>query len=137
MSKFTYLSQYQNLHMDRANPESMKTVNITFNTNLPNSNTPRLMYRYKHGYSYRPQMWGLWNIKYSADLGGSNRRAYGNVWHNTGAGLVHTIYYTVDTEYVSLYVLHNANGATFRTSGETITFTGYVFANDLTNQDYS
>lgn len=138
MKKIIYTSQYQNLHMDRANPESMKTVQININTNLAASDTPRLIYRYKHGYDYIPQFWGLWDIKYSSGLSNVTRRGYGHITHNTGFGLTASFYYTVDTEYVNIYFLHNSfTTPKPSTAGTKATFTGYLFANDRTKQDYT
>lgn len=138
MKDIIYNSQYQNLHMDRANPESMKTVKISINTKLTSKTTPRLLYRYKHGYDYTPQVWGLWDIKYSSELGGAARRGYGYITHNTGAGLQADFYYTVDSMYVNLYFKYfSVLNPGPPTGGTKATFTGYVFANDRTDQDYT
>lgn len=142
MKDLVYNSQYQNLHMDRANPVSMKTVQININSNLSSSATPRLVYQYAHGYNYVPQFWGLFNATFMGGLSfdGSPyiRRAYGYMPHNTGFGLVATWYYTVDATNVSVYFLfNNQTGSTITTAGSTCTFTGYLFANGRNNQDYT
>lgn len=136
--KLTYNSRYQNLHMDRANINAMKTVNVTVTSNLPNSSTPILLHRYAHGYSYIPQVWGLWDIHYSSALGNGSKRGYGTILHNTGIGLTCTFYYTVDATYVNCWLIFNTTSTPPpATSGMTAKFTGYVFANDLTAQDYT
>lgn len=144
MKDITYSSQYQNLHMDRAKLDSMKTVNVTINTNFTSSATPRLLYRYPHGLPYRPQFWGLWDINYFTNVQSQynylkyNRRAYGYVVHNTGAGLSANLYYTVDDTYINLYFhFQTTLSPVPNTSGTTLTFTGYLFSNSRENQDYT
>lgn len=140
MKNIIYNSQYQNLHMDRANKEAMKTVKVTINTNLAYSSTPRRLYRYKHGYDYPPQFWGLWDINYFPNGPTNyrfNRRAYGFILHNTAGTMLCTFYYTVDSEYVNLYLLFNGTVTKPNISGTNLTFTGYVFANDRSPQDYT
>ena len=137
MKNIIYNSQYQNLHMDRANPEAMKTVKVTINTNLAYSATPRLLYRYKHGYTYKPQFWGLWDVKYSSSLDGFTRRGYGFIPHNTGEELEASFYYKVDSTYVNLYFKFNGSVTKPNPAGTSFTFTGYVFANDMQAQDYT
>ena len=137
MKNIIYNSQYQNLHMDRAMPNSMKTVDITINSNLASSATPRLLYQYDHNLGYVPQFWGLWDIKYATGtLGGTRRRGYGYI-HNTGFGLTASFYYTVDSTYISLYFLFNTADTSVTTAGTTATFTGYLFSNGTDSQDYT
>lgn len=124
--------------MDRAMPEAMKTINISINTNLTSSATPRQVYRYAHGYNYVPQFWGLWDIKYSSALSNNIRRGYGYITHNTGAGLTASFYYTVDATFITLYFhFQTTLSPVPATSGTKATFTGYLFANDRTDQDYT
>ena len=139
MKDIIYNSQYQNLHMDRANKEAMKTINVTFDSNLAYSATPRLLARYRHGYSYVPQIWGLWDIEYFPNDGAYKRtaRGYGYINYNTGAGMVAGFYYTVDSEYVNLYFIFDGILTKPTTVGMKAVFTGYVFANDRQNQDYT
>ena len=108
MKGITYISKYQNLHMDRAMKDSMKTVNITFNSNLPSSPTPVLLYQYNHNLGYIPQFWGLWDIQYPGGaFSGIRKRGYGTILHNTGAFLIFTFYYRVDETSVKLYCVHH------------------------------
>lgn len=140
MKELIYNSKHQNLHMDRANKESMKTVNVTINTNLSYSTTPRLVYRYKHGYDYVPQFWGLWDIDYFPNSSSytNTKRGYGYITHNTGAGLAANFYYTVDAEHVNLYFIFNGFiSPKPNVSGTKAIFTGYSFANGRNNQDYT
>ena len=133
-----FSSKHQNLHLDRAKADSMKTVQVNITTNLTSSATPRLLYRYAHGYSYIPQFWGLWDITYAAgNLGGVKKRGYGYIVHNTGFGLTASFYYTIDATYVNLYFLFNTSLSGTNTAGTTATFTGYLFANDGQDQDYT
>lgn len=139
MSDFIYDSRYQNLHMDRANFESMKTINITIDTSLPSSSTPVLLYEYEHGYNYKPQFWGLWDINYmpKESTYAHTTRGYGIVYHNTGFGFVFTFYYNVTETSIELYALYNtAVSPTPDCSGTTATFTGYLFANGRNSQTY-
>lgn len=138
MRELVYNSKFQNLHMDRANKESMKTVKVRVNTNLSYNSNPRLIYQYKHGYDYVPQFWGLWDIKYSSGLNNTIRRAYGYITHNTGAGLTASFYYTVDSQYVKLYFHFNGFiSPKPNPAGTVATFTGYLFANGRNNQNYT
>lgn len=138
MSNLVYNQAYQNLHLDRAKADSMKYVNLSFPNALPSSATPKLLYQYEHGYGYRPQFWGLWDIQYNAGLGGNARRGYGHMSNNTGFGLNADFYYTVDSVYVKLYLLYYGPFvAPPSIVGTTAKFTGYLFANDIENQDYT
>lgn len=144
MKGLTYLSKYQNLHMDRAKPDSMKTINLTVTSNLTSSSTPRMIYRYAHGLGYTPQFWGLWDINYFPNAQSQynylkyNRRAYGYVVHNTGASLMASYYYTVDDTYITLYFhFQTTLSPVPLTNGMTAKFTGYLFSNDRNTQDYT
>lgn len=132
--------------MDRANAEYMKTITVTINTNLTSSATPRLLYTYEHGYNYTPQFWGLWEINYMPNaqstpdysyLKQPQRRGYGFIEHNTGVGFQFSIYYTVDSTYIKLYCVFNTTlDPKPNCSGTTARLTGYLFANDRSNQQY-
>lgn len=144
MKGLTYLSKYQNLHMDRAKKDSMKTVNVTFTTNRPSSSTPILLHEYAHGLGYTPQFWGLWDINYFPNVQSQysyltyNRRAYGYVVHNTGAGLTASFYYTVDSTHIRLYChFQTTLSPVPNTIGMNVKFTGYLFSNDRNTQDYT
>lgn len=143
MNDLTFDSRYQNLHMDRANPNSMITVNININTNLASNTTPYLVYRFAHGYNYTPQFWGYWNINYGPGLLDSNgdrvsRRGYGYISWSTAAMPQANFFYTVDSTYVELYFYYEYPFVSppRYVSGTSGTFTGYVFANDRSNQTY-
>lgn len=144
MKNIIYNSQYQNLHMDRAKLDSMKTIDVTIASNLTSSATPRLLYQYEHGLGYTPQFWGLWDIDYFPNVQSTysyltyTRRAYGYVSHNTGAGLTANFYYTVDDTYIKLYFhFQTTLSPVPLTNGTTAKFTGYLFSNDRTEQDYT
>lgn len=138
MKGITFISKYQNLHMDRAMLNSMKTVNITFNSNLASSTTPRLLYQYDHNLGYVPQFWGLWDIKYPNNaFEGRTKRGYGGIWHNTGLGLDFTFFYTVTSTSIKLYCRYNTGASNAGTSGAKATFTGYLFSNGSNAQDYT
>lgn len=124
--------------MNRANSESMKTINVTINTNLTSSATPVLLYSYNHGYNYKPQVWGLWDIDYVVNSPGLSyrRRGYGYIIHNTGIGFTFSFYYIADATKVYLYCHFETSGSE-SVVGTTAQFTGYVFANDRTNQSYN
>lgn len=139
MKGITFYSKYQNLHMDRANENNMITVDLTISSNLGSTDTPYLVYQYEHGYDYTPQFWGLWDIDYGPGLYDFTRRGYGFITHNTDAGLAANFYYTVDDTYVKIYFHFNNYGAIpgIYTSGTSARFTGYLFANDRTSQNYT
>jgi len=149
MSDLIYDSRNQNLHMDRANIESMKTVNVTISSNLSSSANPVLLYTYAHGYNYTPQFWGLWDIDYLPNVQAEynflkgKQRGYGYITHNTGIGFVFSFYYTVDSTDIKLYCLFTDeaifNGIPIPvalTNGTTAQLTGYVFANGRGDQQY-
>lgn len=138
MKGITFTSRYQNLHMDRAMPNSMKTVNITFNSNLASSGSPILLYQYDHNLGYVPQFWGLWDIKYPNNgLGGVTKRGYGTIWHNTGLTPRFDFFYTVTSTNIKLYCFYNSVMPDTGTSGTKVTFTGYLFSNGTNSQDYT
>lgn len=144
MKDITYLSRYQNLHMDRAKQDSMKTVNVTISSNLASSSTPRMVYRYEHKLGYTPQVWGLWDINYFPNVQSQysfinyTRRAYGYVSHNTGVGLSANFYYTVDSTYITLYFHFQTDLSPVPlTNGTVAKFTCYLFSNDRKAQDYT
>lgn len=138
---FIYLSRYQNLHMDRVNNNSMSTTEISIETNFDYNQPPVLIHRYRHGYSYRPQFWGLWDIQLNSDFGGIYIRMYGLPAYMTGLGPSADFHYEVDDEYVNIYFSYSdprpGTPARLDTSGIKATFTGYIFANDLNEQDYT
>jgi len=143
MSDLIYDSRNQNLHMDRANVESMRTVNVTISSNLASSATPILLHTYAHGYNYTPQFWGLWDINYLPNVQAeynslkSTKRGYGYISHNTGIGFVFSFYYTVNSTNIKLYCLFNTTSSPVPlTNGTTAQFTGYVFANGRGDQQY-
>lgn len=139
MSGIVYTSKYQNLHMDRAVADSMKTVNITINTNLPFSSSAVLLYRYAHPYSYTPQFWGLWDIRMGPNVGAianQVRRGYGGINVSTAIATRAKFFYTVDETHISLYLIYDGLSTPPNIAGTTATFTGYLFANDRTNQVY-
>ena len=138
MSDIIYSSKYQNLHMDRARPNSMITVNFSVNTNLAYDPSPRLLYEYAHGYNYTPQFWGLWDVKYGAGLDNILKRGYGYISRTTAVATTANFYYEVDYTHVRIYFHFDGlfPASKPNPSGTTGTFTGYVFANDRINQTY-
>lgn len=138
MKNIIYNSQCQNLHMDRANQDYMKTVQININSNLASSPYPVLLYRYEHKLGYTPQFWGLWDIAYSSGLYNVKKRGYGYILHNTSGSLQASFYYVVDATYISLYfIFETFSDPIETTSGTKATFTGYLFSNGRNNQDYT
>lgn len=129
--------------MDRANENSMITIDVNINTNLSFSSQPRLVYRYAHGYDYTPQFWGYWDVEYGPNMLGPSgervtRRGYGYITFSTAVAVLANFYYKVDSSYVELYFLYDSQFTdTGRFSaGTKATFTGYLFANDRVNQKY-
>lgn len=128
--------------MDRANKNSMITVDCTITTDLLYSASPRLIYEYAHGYDYTPQFWGLWDVRFANTFTASAPedrliRAYGEAWYGAAepqAGF----YYTVDSSHIRLYFHFDGSFPVSRPNpiGTTAVFTGYLFANDRTNQVY-
>lgn len=144
MNKLIYNSRYQNLHLDRANKNSMITVKLNINKNFPsNANNSVMLYKFNHGYNYIPQVWGLWDIKYGPGSNNVIKRGYGYQVNNTGVGLVFDFYYTVDATSVTLWCkfsFWNATGSGNPdpySKGTVATFTGYIFANDRSSQNYT
>lgn len=140
MDNLVFLSKYQNLHMDRVNPENMKEVNVTVNSDIPIDPSKRLVYRYKHGYTYKPQFWGMWEIVLPPSVmppSGVTLRNYSSAGV-TNIGLNLFFHYEVDSEYINLYINFNQPfGKNVNIIGTTARLVGYTFANDYQKRDFS
>lgn len=58
------------LKMDRINPVSFQTFNLTFNSNVPYSSgtgTTTTIYKFPHGYKYAPLVWMLGEVVISGE----------------------------------------------------------------------
>lgn len=135
--KFQYISSYQNLHLDRANKNSMITINIGFFHDVANDGQPKLLYRYEHGLNYIPIFWGFWQVTWPGNV---QNRGYGSLSRTGGAGVQADLYYTIDNKYVYLYVRKSSlfGGATgsLALNGTRVTFTGYAFSNDRSTKEF-
>jgi hypothetical protein len=95
-----------------------------------------MFYKFRHGYNYKPQVWGLWDIEWSASLGGFSANGYGQLSNSTGFPSS-SIWYTFDEEWVYLNIYKGDLGFGFSAIGTIVTLTTYIFADDLTSQDYT
>lgn len=132
-------SRYPFTKIDQTNDESFRTTNINFVNNIP-INTKILLHSFKHGYDYEPQVWGLWDITFGpgTTTPNQNRNGYGSVSNSTGIPSIE-FHYEYNDEDVNIYVelFDPMLSGMVSIIGTTASLTTYIFADDLTNQDYS
>jgi hypothetical protein len=132
-------SRFPLAKIDQTKENSFRTTNITFLSNTLQGVTT-LIASFKHGYDYDPQMWGLWDITWGPGtlVSGLRFNGYGSVSSSTGIPVA-TLWYEKDEINVYLYVRwSDPFGMTpIDLTGTTASLTTYVFADDLTEQDYT
>lgn len=125
--------------IDQTNVESFRNTTVNFINNIP-INTPILIHSFKHGYDYKPQVWGLWNITFGPGslTPGLIKNGYGIVTNVTGIPLI-MFWYEYDEQDIKLYVSIEDpfESGLVDLTGTTAVLTTYVFADDLTAQDYT
>lgn len=132
-------AKYPFAKIDQTKSDTFRTTTVFFSKSVSNMGDDTLIYRFKHGYDYEPQVWGLWDVTwgpltpaYSAQTTG-----YDRVSSSTGIPSV-TIWFTKDSKYINLYAsIFDYYPSSVDITGTTAILTTYVFADDLSDQDYT
>lgn len=138
LSDLIMVTRYPLAKLDSQLSSSFKTIDISFLTTPP-LYTETLLYSFPHGYDYTPQIWGLWNITDSGTGLSSIQydQAYGTYIANSGAGIGFYLYYKFNYETIDLYIYPYDALGTLNLVGVTAKLTAYIFADDLSEQDYT
>lgn len=125
--------------IDQTMSNSFRTTHLTFLNNTANGVNTEI-YRFAHGYDYTPQMWGLWEITWGPGVPSSwyTFNGYGTVSSSTGMPYAY-VSYGIDDTYVYLYAgWYDPFGLSpVDLTGTTLTLTTYIFADDLSEHDYT
>ena len=126
--------------IDPTKLDTFRTTTVTFITDIPD-NVKTEVARFQHGYSYRPQAWGLWNATWGPDIpgtGGAERNGYGVLFNSTSPNGV-TISYGWDETNVYLYMYKGvvAPSPTYSVVGTIMTLSSYIFVDDLQEASYA
>lgn len=121
--------------IDQTKLDTFRTTTVRFLNNVAD-NTEVQIASFAHGYDYRPQVWGLWNVTWSASLTGTEQNGYGALTNTSGFPTT-TVWYEWDEVNVYLYI---NKGATVLiptdTTGTTAMLTTYIFVDDLQAASY-
>lgn len=132
-------SRFPFAKIDQTKQNSFRTTSITFLNNPP-SGVKTLIASFPHGYTYDPQMWGLWDITWGPGtyVPGLNMNGYGSVSSSTGIP-VSVLWYEKDATNIYIYNqwLDPFGFTPIDMTGTTATLTTYIFADDTTAQDYT
>jgi hypothetical protein len=132
-------TQFPFAKIDPTMTDTFRTTSLIFLNNPP-SNTKTEVYRFAHGYSYKPMVWGLWKINWGPNVlttPNTEQNGYGYII-NTTAFPSSYLSYEVDSTHVILYAYRGEFAPSLSSLiGTTATLTTYIFVDDLTEQDYS
>lgn len=129
-------TKYPFAKIDQTKTDTFRTTTVTFLNDVAN-NTDVEIASFLHGYDYKPQLWGLWNVTWSPSLGGSEQNGYGALTNTSGTPSS-TLWYEWDETTVRLYI--NKGWSVIvptDTTGLTAALTTYVFADDLQEASYN
>ena len=132
-------TKYPFAKIDPTKTDTFRTTTILFTKNTTKA-VDTLIYQFDHGYTYTPQVWGLWSIIWGpgvVGVAGSTYIGYGTVSSSSGIPVA-TLHYKVGMSRIELYAIWSdpLNLAPIDLSGTIATLTTYVFADDLTTQTY-
>jgi hypothetical protein len=132
-------TKYPFAKIDPTKTDTFRTTTILFTKNTTKA-VDTLIYQFDHGYTYTPQVWGLWSIIWGpgvVGVAGSTYNGYGTVSSSSGIPVA-TLHYKVGMSRIELYAIWSdpLNLAPIDLSGTIATLTTYVFADDLTTQTY-
>ena len=125
--------------IDQTNSESFKTISVSFLSNPP-LGVETEIYSFDHGYTYLPQGWGLWNVEYpvSATFIQYDQGLGGYISGSGFGAPIFILTYKVFETSVKLYIeAYNGIPDPINLIGVVAKLTFYVFADDLTAQDYT
>lgn len=132
-------TRYPFAKIDPTKDDTFRTTTVTFITDTPD-NVKTLIAQFAHGYDYKPQLWGLWNVTWGPSIFGTPnlvQNGYGSII-NTSGGVFSILSYEWDETNVYLYLNKGAlpPGAVSSAIGTTATLSTYIFVDDLTDQNY-
>jgi len=138
MSDILMSTRFPFAKIDQTMDESFRTTHITFLNNTLNGVSTEI-YRFAHGYDYTPQMWGLWEVTWGAGILVSGTfNGYGTIVSTTGIPMA-SLSYSFDDTNVYLYAMWTDpfGLSPLDFTGTTATLTTYIFADDLSEHDYT
>lgn len=131
-------TRYPFAKIDPTQTDTFRTTTVTFLRDVPDD-TKTEVASFLHGYDYRPQIWGLWNVTWGPSIAGTpglEQNGYGAITNTSGLPTA-TFSYEWDETTVRLYLL---KGTTFLSPssaiGTTATLTTYIFVDDLQEASY-
>lgn len=132
-------TKYPFAKIDPTQLETFRTTTVTFLTDTPD-NVKTQIASFAHGYTYRPQLWGLWNVTWGPSIAitpSQQQNGYGYLI-NTSSLPAAILSYEWDTTTVYLYLSKGAipPGTPSSAIGTTATLTTYIFVDDLQEQSY-
>lgn len=132
-------TRYPFAKIDPTKSDSFRTTTVTFITDTPD-NVKTLIAQFAHGYSYKPQLWGLWNVVWGPSIAGSanvEQNGYGVLVNSAGIPNS-SLSYEWDATNVYLYLNKGANppGTPSNAIGTVATLTTYIFVDDLQDASY-
>lgn len=127
--------------LDSSNDVSFQNILLTFNTEPPNPdgvtsfNRDTEVYRFKHGYSYIPATWMMYQNLTPDSVGSVAYSTIGGVIASPDAGSAAYLFYYVDSTYVHIVVRKSfqsgvGSGVT-AIIGYRLRIRIYVFAEDI------
>lgn len=131
-------TKYPFAKIDPTQLDSFRTTTVTFLRDTPDD-VKTLIHSFPHGYTYKPQLWGLWNVTWGAGIAGTpntTQNGYGSLTNSPGSP-ASTLSYDWDETTVYLYLLKGTNVFTPSNAIGTIAaLTTYVFVDDLQEASY-
>jgi len=139
LSDLIMVTRYPLAKIDSTTSDSFKTISTTF-LSTPASGVETEIYRFTHPYDYVPQAWGLWNVEYpDTATWVSYDQAYGEYLSGIAAG-AHRLgarYEVTDSEVILYATATDGSVGTVDITGFILKLTIYIFADDLSEQDYT
>lgn len=133
-------TRYPFAKIDPTQLDTFRTTTVTFLNDTPD-NVKTEIASFEHGYTYEPQLWGLWNVTWGASIAGTpgeEQNGYG-VLINGASDPTATLSYEWNETTVTLYLLKGASTIPLIPSdatGTIATLTTYVFVDDLQEASY-
>lgn len=126
--------------IDPTKLDSFRTTTVTFLNDVPD-NTKTQVASFAHGYDYRPQIWGLWNVTWGPSIAGTpntEQNGYGYLINGAGSPSA-SFSYEWDATNVYLYLLKGTSiipPVSSNAIGTVATLTTYIFVDDLQEASY-
>lgn len=125
--------------IDPTKTDTFRTTTVVFLTDPPD-NTKTLIASFAHGYTYKPQVWGLWDVTWGASIIGTpgvQQNGYGTLTNSSGSP-ASTLSYEVDETNIYLYITKGSLPPFFVSNaiGTSATLTTYVFVDDFQEASY-